>query len=49
MVVGVRIHAMFIINQQKHEKLNTVLESVKYDENVMIVGDFKDLMIAIGV
>ncbi len=37
MVVGVRIHAMNISNQQKREEFNTVLESVKYDENVMIV------------
>ena len=40
-VVGVRIHAMNISNQQK-EEFNTVLESVKYDENVMIVGDFNN-------
>lgn len=42
MVVGVRIHAMNISNQQKREEFNTVLESVKYDENVMIVGDFNN-------
>lgn len=52
-VVGVRIHAMNISNQQKREEFNTILESVKYDENVMIVGDFnnygRDLIIAIGV
>lgn len=41
-VVGVRIHAMNISNQQKREEFNTVLESVKYDENVMIVGDFNN-------
>lgn len=42
MVVGVRIHAMNISNQQKREEFNTVLESVKYDENVMIVGDLNN-------
>lgn len=41
-VVGVRIHSMNISNQQKREEFNTVLESVKYDENVMIVGDFNN-------
>ena len=41
-VVGVRIHAMNISNQQKREEFNTVLESVRYDENVMIVGDFNN-------
>ena len=42
MIVGVRIHAINISNQQKREEFNAVLKSVKYDENVMIVGDFNN-------
>lgn len=41
-IVGVRIHAINISNQQKREEFNAVLKSVKYDENVMIVGDFNN-------
>lgn len=41
-IVGVRIHAMNISNQQKKSEFETVLESVKNDENVIISGDFNN-------
>ena len=41
-IIGMRIHATKINNQQKKEEFNSVLKSVEHDENVLIVGDFNN-------
>ena len=41
-IIGMRIHAMNISDQQKKNEFCTVLKSVKDDENVIIVGDFNN-------
>lgn len=41
-IVGIRIHALGITDGQKKEEFKAVLESIKDDENVLIVGDFNN-------
>lgn len=41
-IIGMRIHAMKITNQQKNQEFKTVLKSVENDENVIIAGDFNN-------
>ncbi len=41
-IIGMRIHALKISDQQKKEEFESVLESVKSEETVMIAGDFNN-------
>lgn len=41
-IVGMRIHAMKITDEQKKKEFDTVLKSLEDIENVIIVGDFNN-------